>query len=149
MMATDTTVFCFLVQLQILPLYGGYLQRSPVWILREGETAVPGRSCTSTTTSGDNHTRLRHFLGGIASRRSKRSKKSKELLRPTTSATSTLSIKQWNARTTKLRGTEVSSHNSRDECPRKERQWNFARIFFFLSTMADINFRPKVSARGL
>ena len=44
--------FCF--WFHILLLYGSYPQRSPVWILREGETPVPGRS--STSSAGDHHT---------------------------------------------------------------------------------------------
>ena len=51
---------------QILLLYGGQPQRSPVWILREGEMPVLGRSCTSTTSAVDHHTQLRHSLGEIA-----------------------------------------------------------------------------------
>ena len=97
----DRLSFCF--WFQILLLYGGYPQRSPVWILRERETPFPGRSCTSTASAGNHHTRLRHFLGGIAHRRSKKSKRKARTLMAYTSATSTLGIKQWNARTTRDR----------------------------------------------
>ena len=38
---------------QIPLLYGGYPQHLPVWILGEGETPVPGRSCTSTIITHD------------------------------------------------------------------------------------------------
>ena len=78
MTVTDTTVFFFWFWFQILLLYGGYPQRSAVWILQEGETPVPGRSCTGTTSAGDHHTRLRHFLGGIAHHRSKKKKNAKK-----------------------------------------------------------------------
>ena len=82
------------------------------------KTPVPGRSCTSTTSATDHHTRLRHFLGEIAYRRSKKkARKKQRTLMAYTSATSKLSIKQWNARTMKFWGTEVSSHNSRHEPP--------------------------------
>ena len=47
-------LFCF--SFQILQLHGGYPRRSPVWILPEGETPVPGQSCTSTTRARSSHT---------------------------------------------------------------------------------------------
>ena len=62
---------------QTLLPYGGYQQRSTVWILPESETPVRGRSFTSATSAGGHHTRLRHFLRGIAHRRSKKAKKKK------------------------------------------------------------------------
>ena len=57
------------------------------------------------------------FLEGLLTVEAKKSKIKQRTLMAYTSATSTLSIKQWNARTTKFWWTEVSSHNSRHEPP--------------------------------
>ena len=130
MTATDTTVFCF--GFQILLLYGGYPQRSPVWILREGETPVPGRSCTSTTSAADHHTRLRHFLGGIAHRRSKKKKQEKAKnsygLHLCYLYIEHKAVERKNKEV--LRNRRLFTQLQTRTSIRNERQWSFAWIFF-------------------
>ena len=74
-----------------------------------------------STSAGNHHTRLRHFLGEITpySKHTvlKSKKEEKNALMAHSSTISKLTIKQWNARTTKFWGAEVSSHNSRYEPP--------------------------------